>query len=108
MDKHIYLSDTDKKIGGVIGGIAEHFDLDSTLLRLLVVFVMLVTGILPGIFTYLVALIIIPARPGSSRAKPPKSVMEQKRKMDEEEQQPHATKPGEGAPSEGMITGEEK
>ena len=32
--KKLYLSDTDKKICGVCGGIAEYFDIDSTLVRL--------------------------------------------------------------------------
>lgn len=59
----IYLSDTDKKIAGVCGGIAEAYDLDSTLIRLAAVFIALVTAIIPAIITYIVASLIIPARP---------------------------------------------
>ena len=29
--KKLYLSDTDKKLSGVCGGIAEYFEIDSTL-----------------------------------------------------------------------------
>jgi len=38
--KRLYLSDTDKKIGGVCGGIGEYFDRDPTLIR--IIFIMLV------------------------------------------------------------------
>ena len=58
--KKFYLSNTDKKIGGVCGGIAEYFNVDSTFIRLL--FVM---GALLGGFTviaYLALWIISPHR----------------------------------------------
>lgn len=32
--KKLYLSDTDKKLCGVCGGIAEYFEVDTTLIRL--------------------------------------------------------------------------
>ena len=60
MDK-IYLSKKDKKIAGVIGGIGERYKIDSTILRLIVVFVAIITGIFPAIVTYLIACLIIPA-----------------------------------------------
>ena len=59
MGKKVYLSETDKKIGGVCGGIAEYFEIDSTLIRLLGLF-LLFTG--PGLFIYLIAWIVIPSR----------------------------------------------
>ena len=34
MNKKFYLSDTDKKIGGVCGGLAEYFGIDSLIMRL--------------------------------------------------------------------------
>ena len=34
MDKRLYKSETDKKIAGVCGGIAEYFNIDSTLVRI--------------------------------------------------------------------------
>ena len=39
MSKKLYLSKSDKIIGGVCGGIAEYFDIDSTLVRIIIVFV---------------------------------------------------------------------
>ena len=32
--KKLYLSDHDKKIGGVCGGLAEYFDIDPIILRI--------------------------------------------------------------------------
>jgi phage shock protein C len=49
-------------IGGICGGIGEIMDVDPTIIRLLLVFVTLVTGIFPLTFTYLVAWMIIPLK----------------------------------------------
>ena len=60
--KKLYLSDTDKKLGGVCGGLGEYFDKDPTLVR--VVFIL---GILCsfgfGVLAYLLMWLIIPRRP---------------------------------------------
>ena len=61
--KKLYLSDNDKKIAGVCGGIAETYDIDSTLIRLAWVFIGLATAIIPALITYIVAWIIIPQKP---------------------------------------------
>ena len=63
----LYLSKTDKKIFGVCGGIAEYFDVDPTVLRLVAVFLALVTAIFPVVITYMIAWIIIPKRPPLNR-----------------------------------------
>jgi len=39
--KKLYLSTSDKKIGGVCGGIGEYFDKDPTLIRILFILVIL-------------------------------------------------------------------
>ena len=59
----IYLSDSDKKLAGVCGGVAERFGVDSALVRLAVVFVALITAVFPVVLTYIVATLIIPHRP---------------------------------------------
>lgn len=59
----IYLSEMDKKIAGVCGGLAERFEIDSTLIRLLAVFLSLVTAIFPVVITYIIAWLIIPKHP---------------------------------------------
>ncbi|SET73615.1 phage shock protein C (PspC) family protein [Natronincola peptidivorans] len=60
MNKKIYLSDRDKKISGVCGGIGEYFDVDSTLIRLAWVLFAVFGG--TGIIAYIIAAIIMPKR----------------------------------------------
>ena len=76
--KKLYLSETDRKIAGVCGGIGEAYGIDSTLIRLLWVFVTLVSGFIPGIILYLLAVIIIPEKPEEKI--PPKPKDEEKPK----------------------------
>lgn len=58
MTKKLYKSSTDKKLCGVCGGIAEYFDIDSTIVRLLWVFFSLFAG--SGLLAYIVAVIVMP------------------------------------------------
>lgn len=61
MEKKLYLSDTNRKIGGVCGGVGEYFDVDSTLIRLLWVIFSLMGG--TGLLAYIIAWAIIPQKP---------------------------------------------
>jgi phage shock protein PspC (stress-responsive transcriptional regulator) len=61
--KKLYLSKKDSKILGVCGSIGETYDIDPTLVRLIIVFLCLSTGILPLLITYFIAWIIIPKAP---------------------------------------------
>ena len=61
--KKLYLSDSDKKIAGVCGGIAETYEIDPSLVRIVFVLVCLLTAILPMVLTYLIAWMIIPKKP---------------------------------------------
>jgi phage shock protein C len=63
--KRLYLSDKDKKLFGVCGGMAEYFQVDSTLIRLLWVIFAIVTAIIPGIIAYIIAAMIMPHKPES-------------------------------------------
>jgi phage shock protein C len=56
-------SRSDKKIAGACAGLAHHFDLDVTVVRILCIFLTLATGVCPGIVTYLLAWILVPAEP---------------------------------------------
>jgi phage shock protein PspC (stress-responsive transcriptional regulator) len=51
-----------RMIAGVLGGIAEHFDLNVTLLRVLYVIVSIASAAFPGIVVYLLLWLLIPAR----------------------------------------------
>ncbi len=60
--KKLYLSQTDKKLGGVCGGLGEYFDKDATLFRILfVLFGLLTIGW--GLIAYLVMWLVIPKKP---------------------------------------------
>jgi phage shock protein C len=61
--KKLYRSRENKIFGGIIGGIGEYFDIDPTVLRLIFVFIILVSGIIPAIIAYIVALFIVPQKP---------------------------------------------
>ncbi len=61
--RKLYLSREDSKIFGVCGGIGQAYDIDPTLVRLIVVFLCLASGILPLALTYLVAWVIVPKEP---------------------------------------------
>ncbi|MBC7766529.1 PspC domain-containing protein [Arenimonas sp.] len=60
--KKLYLNDTDKKIWGVLGGLAEYFNVDSTIIRLAFVFILIITGFIPGILFYIFAALMIPKK----------------------------------------------
>jgi len=53
----------EKKIAGVCAGMAQYFNLDVTLVRILWFFITVATGVCPGIVTYLLAWIMVPAQP---------------------------------------------
>ena len=58
MKKRLYKSSTDKKVSGVCGGIANYFDVDPTVIRLIWVIFTLVGG--SGLIAYIIAAIIMP------------------------------------------------
>jgi phage shock protein C len=58
--KRLFLSASDKKLGGVCGGIAEYMDIDPTIVRLLTVVLALFTAVIPVLIAYILAWIIIP------------------------------------------------
>ncbi len=61
MKKRLTRSATDKKLGGVCGGIAEYLDVDPTVIRLAwVLFAMFLGG---GILAYIIALMVMPNPP---------------------------------------------
>jgi phage shock protein PspC (stress-responsive transcriptional regulator) len=56
-------------VAGVMGGVAEHFDLNVTLLRILYVIVSIASAAFPGILVYLLLWLLIPVRrPGDAVA----------------------------------------
>lgn len=60
---------TNKMIGGVCAGLAEYFDLDVTLIRVLYLILTLFSAAFPGVILYIILLLIIPeAAPAAPKA----------------------------------------
>ena len=55
-----------KMIAGVIGGLAEYFDRDVGLLRLLYVLISVLSAAFPGIIVYVILWLVIPLRDPSA------------------------------------------
>lgn len=59
--KKLRKSRTQKMLSGVLGGIAEYFGIDVTLVRLLYIVLTIFSAAFPGIILYIIAAIIIPS-----------------------------------------------
>lgn len=64
MGDRLYRSGQEKMVAGVCGGLAEYFDVDVTLVRLIALMTLLAGG--AGFLAYFVAWIIIPLDPSAS------------------------------------------
>jgi phage shock protein C len=62
--KRLYRSNHDVMIAGVAGGLAEYFNLDPTIVRLLFVLLAFVSVGVPMALIYLILWIIMPRNPG--------------------------------------------
>jgi phage shock protein C len=60
--KRLSLSQTDKKLAGVCGGLAEYFEIDPTIVRLAVVIIAIFTAIIPIALAYVIAWMIVPEK----------------------------------------------
>ncbi len=58
-----YRSRANQKIAGICGGLGEIYNVDANLIRIGLVFVTLLTQIVPVVITYLVAWMILPEGP---------------------------------------------
>jgi phage shock protein C len=58
--KRLTLNQSDKKLTGLCGGIAAYLDIDPTVVRLIVLTIIIMTGVVPGLLLYLLAAVITP------------------------------------------------
>ncbi|MBO7114648.1 MAG: PspC domain-containing protein [Bacteroidaceae bacterium] len=56
--KKLYRSRTDRKIFGVCGGLADYFDVDVTVIRILFLIALLCVG--GGLIAYLICALVMP------------------------------------------------
>jgi phage shock protein PspC (stress-responsive transcriptional regulator) len=61
MEKKLYRSRTNKKLFGVCGGLAEYFEIDATIIRLILALLVVFAGF--GVLAYLIAALIMPEAP---------------------------------------------
>ncbi len=52
-----------RMLAGVVGGLAEYFDVDATLARIIFVIVSVMSAAFPGIFVYIVLWLLMPEAP---------------------------------------------
>lgn len=58
MKKKLYRSLTNKKLCGVCGGLAEYFEMDATIIRLIWAILVVFAG--TGLLLYIIAALVIP------------------------------------------------
>ena len=74
MEKKLYRSRTDKQVCGVCGGMAKYLNMDSTIVRLLMV-VLTLAGC-SGLLLYIVCALVIPEEPENIVEEAPTEVPE--------------------------------
>lgn len=65
--KKIYRSTTDKVLTGVCGGFAEYFAVDPIFMRFAWIAGTIITGIVPGVLVYILAIFMIPKAPAEKK-----------------------------------------
>jgi phage shock protein C len=60
--KKLYRSRKQRLVAGVCGGLAEYFNVDATIIRLILV-ILLLPGGFPGLIPYIIMWVIVPEAP---------------------------------------------
>jgi phage shock protein C len=58
--KRIYRDEETAVVAGVLSGLADYFKQDPVLFRLIAIVLLILTGVFPGLFFYLIAWFIFP------------------------------------------------
>jgi phage shock protein PspC (stress-responsive transcriptional regulator) len=87
MSKKLYRSKNDRMIAGVCGGLADYFNVDSSLVRLAVLFIFLFQGI--GLIAYIIAWLVMSEEPVKNEYRMPDDyyIEEQKKQESKNQQQ---------------------
>jgi len=62
MEKRLYKSNDNKMLCGVLGGIAEYFDIDPTLVRIAYLCLSVFSAGFPGILLYFLMALVMPKK----------------------------------------------
>ncbi|MFH1783537.1 MAG: PspC domain-containing protein [bacterium] len=60
MKKKLYVDKSQGLILGVCAGIAKYFSMDVTLVRVICVIIIAISGLIPGMLGYIIAALIMP------------------------------------------------
>jgi phage shock protein C len=63
--KKLYRSLTQKMMAGICGGLAEYFDIDVSIIRLIFIAIALASALIPMVIFYIIAWIVIPTQAAS-------------------------------------------
>jgi len=86
MSKKLYRSKNDRMIAGVCGGLADYFNVDSSLVRLAVLFIFLFQGI--GLIAYIIAWLVMSEEPVKNEYRMPDDYyIEDQKKQESKNQQ---------------------
>ncbi|MGM0499880.1 MAG: PspC domain-containing protein [Bacillota bacterium] len=87
MTKKLYRSKNDRMIAGVCGGLADYFNVDSSLVRLAVLFIFLFQGI--GLIAYIIAWLVMSEEPVKNEYRMPDDYYIEEQNKKENEKQHH-------------------
>ncbi len=68
MAKKLYRSSKQRMVAGICGGLAEYFDIDVNIMRLLFVAISLLSVLFPMVIFYIIAWIIVPEEEKSKKS----------------------------------------
>ncbi|WP_100405425.1 PspC domain-containing protein [Bacillus solitudinis] len=60
MKKRLYRTQDDRKLAGICGGLAEYFNIDATIVRILMVILFIFSVGFPVLIAYIIAAFVIP------------------------------------------------
>ncbi len=80
MSKRLYRSRTSRMIWGVCGGLAQYFDVDPVIVRIIFVLLFIANGL--GLLAYIILAIVVPLE-GSRAAEPGETIKENVSEMKE-------------------------
>ncbi|TDO77753.1 phage shock protein C (PspC) family protein [Halanaerobium saccharolyticum] len=98
MSKKLYRSRDDRMIAGVCGGLADYFNVDSSLIRLGVLFIFLFQGI--GLIAYIIAWLVMSEEPKNEYRMPDDYYLEEQRQQEKENHQQRYNSESERAENE--------
>src|SRR5271157_1426381 len=84
MEHRLYRSGKDRMIWGVCGGLAQYFDIDPSIVRLIFILAIFCGGL--GIVAYIILAIVVP-REGSQAGEPSQTIKENVQEIKDTTQQ---------------------